>query len=276
MGMPKYIRTSAKAMSYVSDAWAVRFAYKLFITPIRFPMPEREKGMDTLSIKYPMVLPHANKDIMVYEYGEGQKKALLVHGWSGRGTQLFTMANLLKKLGYKVISFDAPGHGKATKNQTHLLEFIETIHFLNDKFNGFDVMIGHSLGAVATLNSLARGIQVKKAVAISGGNNMVDVLEDFIGQLGLKKKIAPKLKSFFEEKLHNKMEDYHVAEQVKKISVSILLIHDKNDMDVPYQSSVAIHKNAVDAQLLLTEKLGHRKILGDEDVLSEIQKFIES
>src|SRR5690606_38103077 len=55
--VPKYIRTSARAMSYVSEKWVIRFAYKLFISPVRFPTPKREKGMDTFSVKYPMILP---------------------------------------------------------------------------------------------------------------------------------------------------------------------------------------------------------------------------
>lgn len=272
--VPKYVRTSAKAMSFVSDRWAVRFAYKLFVTPARFPMPAREEGMDTFSVKFPMVLPESHKDILVYEYGEGQKTALLVHGWSGRGTQLFSIANLLKKSGYKVISFDAPGHGKSSKNKTHLLEFMEAVTLLDDKYNGFDVIVGHSLGAVTTLNCLARGVRAKKAVAVSGGNNMVDVLEDFVKKLGLKEKISPKLQRYFEKKLHNKMEDYHVAEQARKIDIPVLLIHDKNDLDVPYQSSVDIHKAMSESTLFLTEKLGHRKILGDKNVLEEIERFL--
>lgn len=274
--VPKYIRTSARAMSYVSDKWVIRFAYKLFISPVRFPTPEREKGMDAFSIKYPLILPQSGKDILVYEYGEGQKTALLVHGWSGRGTQLFAIANLLKMRGYKVISFDAPGHGKSSKTKTHLLEFMETVTFLDEKFQGFDVIVGHSLGAVTTLNCLARGVRAQKAVAISSGDNMVDVLRDFVKKIGLKEKIVVKLQRYFEHKLHNKMADYHVAEQAKKINVPVLLIHDKNDLDVPYQSSVEIHQSMSNATLLLTEKLGHRKILGDENVLKNIANFLEN
>ena len=29
-----------------------------------------------------------NKTVVIYRYGKGDKKILLVHGWSGRGTQL--------------------------------------------------------------------------------------------------------------------------------------------------------------------------------------------
>jgi esterase/lipase len=43
----------------------------------------------------------------VYQYGQSDKKVLLVHGWSGRGTQLVKIADALLKSGYSTISFDA-------------------------------------------------------------------------------------------------------------------------------------------------------------------------
>src|SRR5690606_41090897 len=69
------------------------------------------------------------------------------------------------------------------KTKTHLLEFMETVTFLDEKFQGFDVIVGHSLGAVTTLNCLARGVRAQKAVAISSRDNMVDVLRDFVKKL---------------------------------------------------------------------------------------------
>lgn len=37
----------------------------------------------------------------------------MVHGWSGRGTQMSKIAEALVEQGYRIISFDAPAHGKA-------------------------------------------------------------------------------------------------------------------------------------------------------------------
>jgi alpha-beta hydrolase superfamily lysophospholipase len=53
------------------------------------------------------------------------KKILLVHGWSGRGTQLFKIADELLKQGYSTISFDAPAHGKSP-GKTIMVDFITT------------------------------------------------------------------------------------------------------------------------------------------------------
>jgi alpha-beta hydrolase superfamily lysophospholipase len=81
------------------------------------------------------------------------KKVLLVHGWSGRGTQLFKIADELLKQGYSTISFDAPAHGKSPGKTTIMVDFITTILEIEKQFGPFDAAIGHSLGGMSVLNN---------------------------------------------------------------------------------------------------------------------------
>lgn len=55
------------------------------------------------------------------------------------------MANLEKALlekGYSVISFDAPGHGKSPGKISMMPFFIETGHFLKNRYGPFEAAIG--------------------------------------------------------------------------------------------------------------------------------------
>lgn len=271
---PKYIKKTAKLLSFFSDKLAIQFAIKLFVTPIKFPTPNRELNMEKKSKIFPLELPKAKKDFVVYENGNGSKKALLIHGWNGRGTQLVSIAKELLDLGYTVISFDAPGHGKSSKNTTVMTEFIESAFVLERYYKEFDLVIGHSLGAMSAINALGRGFKSKKAIIIGSGDDVMNIIKDFVKTIGLKEKIAPKLKEIFEMKYNEKVENYTVHEQIKKIEIPVLIIHDKNDLDVPYTASETIHKNAKLSKLLLTEKLGHRKILGDAKVIKQIKEFV--
>ena len=72
------------------------------------------------------------------------------------------------------------------------------------------------------------------------------------------------------------MESYSGGIATKDVHVPVLLIPDKNDDDVPYTASVNIHNNLKNSEILLTENLGHRKVLGDESVISKIQEFLEN
>jgi len=273
--IPQYIRSSVKALSFLSNKWATKLAMKLFITPFKFPLPKREIHMDTFSVKYPLELPKAKKDILVYENGNGTKKALLIHGWNGRGTQLFSIAKELTQSGYTVISFDAPGHGKASKNTSVMTEFMEAAFVLERKYDGFDIVIGHSLGGMTAINVLSRGFQARKAVIIGSGDIIQDIMDDFIKRIGLKPKIGIKLKELFEKTYNENIDNYTISNQIQKVKIPVLIIHDRNDLDVPYTAAEHIYSKAPNAELYLTEKLGHRKILGNGNVLQKIKEFIE-
>src|SRR5690606_25139762 len=126
--IPTAVLLTAKVFSLVSEKLTTRFAARLFTTPIRHKLPKRELAMETKSQQSPLAIPSINKEINVFEYGTSDRNVLLVHGWSGRGTQLVKIADALVANGYKVISFDAPAHGKSTGKTTLMPEFVMSIH----------------------------------------------------------------------------------------------------------------------------------------------------
>lgn len=97
---------------------------------------------------------------------------------------------------------------------------------------------------------------------------------DFIQKLQLKPTIGLLLKKYFEEKFKEPMENYAASFSAKSITIPVLIIHDKDDDDVAIKAAHNIHKNLKNSTLMITEGLGHRKILGDTEVLKSIKKFI--
>jgi pimeloyl-ACP methyl ester carboxylesterase len=71
------------------------------------------------------------------------------------------------------------------------------------------------------------------------------------------------------------MEDYGSSFVSKDISQPILIIHDKNDDDVDVKAAYQINKSLKNSQLMITEGLGHRKILGDKIVIENSIKFLK-
>ena len=272
--IPNYIKNTSKVLLAVNKKLAAVFALKLFETPIKHNLPKREQKMFDVSQKNILKLPTSGKEIMEYENTFGSPKVLLVHGWNGRGTQLVTIAKLFKELGYKIVSFDAPGHGKTIKDTANMKHFIEAIFELDKKHQGFDVIIGHSLGGMSTINALGRGLQAKKAIIIGSGNKTHDIVADFLNSIGMGSKINSLFVKMFNHKENDDITNYDVVPHAKNVTCNVLVLHDKNDDDVPYTASVAIHENLTNSKLVLTENLGHRKILGDEKVISIIEKFV--
>ncbi|VXA96192.1 Alpha/beta hydrolase [Flavobacterium sp. 9AF] len=273
--IPKMIIYLFSILQKTSTHLTVKMASKLFTTPIKYKIPKREFTMDKESNQKLIQIPKIKKEIMVYEYGKDTKKILLVHGWSGRGTQLVKIADKMTKLGYSTISFDAPAHGKSPGKNTLMPEFIESIIELERIYGPFEFAIGHSLGSMSILNAIKRGLQIKKAIIIGSGDSVMDILNDFVYKLRLNPKIAMKMREYFEKKYQIDMESYSSYVVAKDCNIPILLIHDKHDDDVPYTASKNIHLNLKNSKIILTENLGHRKILGDTVVINAIESFLK-
>lgn len=274
--IPKPILITAKFLEAISPKLAMLFAAKLFVRPIKHKIPKREIHMVQKSSQSKLFVPSLKKNIVVYNYGESDKKILLVHGWSGRGTQLVKIADEMLKLGYSTISFDAPAHGKSDGKTTIMTEFIASIIEIEKQFGPFEFAIGHSLGGMSILNAIKQNLIVKKAIIIGSGDIIQDVIDDFIQKLQLKPKIGLLLKNHFEKKYNEPMENYSASFSAKSVTIPVLIIHDKDDDDVALKAAHNIHKHLKNSTIMITEGLGHRKILGDTKVIESIKEFISN
>jgi pimeloyl-ACP methyl ester carboxylesterase len=273
---PKYILQTGKLLTTLSPKLASRFAARLFLTPFRYKLPIREKEMDTQSIQENLLVPSINRKIVVYKYGTGKKKILLVHGWSGRGTQMAIMAKELVNQGYCVISFDAPAHGKAPGKISMMPFFIHSIHHLERTYGPFNAAIGHSLGGMSLLKAVKDGFQINKLIIIGTANSITHITQEFARNMRLNKEVAQKMKAYFDRKFGEDMDNYSGALSAKDVNVPTLIIHDRDDVDVHLSSAHEIHANLINSELYITEELGHRKILGDSKVINKISTFLGS
>ncbi len=239
-------------------------------------MPNRELAMDKNTKQEIIFVPKINKKIVVYHYGNSPKKILLVHGWSGRGTQLVKFADELIRLGYSTISFDAPAHGKSKTKTTLMPEFIASILELEKTYGSFEFAIGHSLGGMALLNSVKQGLQLKKLIVIGSGDKIEDILHEYVKKLELKPIVASKMSTLFEKRFGEPMENYAAHVAAKQVNIPTLVIHDENDYEVPIFCGKNIFKHLPNGEMYVTQRLGHRKILGDANVINKSVDFIQN
>ena len=274
--IPRSILLASKFISLISSRLTILFAAKLFTTPIKHTIPKRELGMEQISTQKKLHIPTINKTVVVYQYGQSNKKVLLVHGWSGRGTQLVKIADTLINTGYSTISFDAPAHGKSPGNQTIMTDFIAAILEIEKQYGPFESAVGHSLGGMSILNAIKKGMKLNTAIIIGSGDVIQDIIEDFIAKLQLKPNLATDLRLHFEKKYGEKMNDYSAYKAAKEITIPVLVIHDKDDPEVPVKAGQHIYDHLKNGKLLLTEGLGNRKILGDAEVIQKTVQFMSA
>ncbi|SDX81838.1 Pimeloyl-ACP methyl ester carboxylesterase [Lutibacter oricola] len=272
--VPKVFIIIGHTLQAISHNWATLYAIRLFKTPFRFKTPERELKMKTSSKISKHLISSLNKEITTYSYGSSKRKILLVHGWSGRGTQLYKIADKLIENDFMTISFDAPAHGNSSGKTTMMPEFVASIIQLEKEFGPFEFAIGHSLGAMAVLNAAKKDLNVQKIISIGSGDIITDIITNFTQKLKLKPIIITKMKEYFFKNFGKDIDTYSASISAKEVKVPTLIIHDTDDKEVSVSCAHNIRQNLQQGEILITNGLGHNRILKDDFVIERIVEFI--
>jgi hypothetical protein len=87
-----------------------------------------------------------------FRWGNGKKKIWLTHGWGSKAADFFELINTLRQKDVSVISFDAPGNGSSEGELSNLILYTKAITAVVAEWGVPDILIGHSLGAMANIN----------------------------------------------------------------------------------------------------------------------------
>ena len=274
--IPKSILYTGKLLQIISPKLAMRFAFKLFMTPYKFKRPRREDKMYEEATKKMMLVPSLQKKIQIYKYGTSKKKILLIHGWAGRGTQLFKIADFFIEKGYAIVSFDATAHGDSEGKTSAMTEFIPSILEIEKQHGPFEFAVGHSLGSMALLNAVKQGFDLKKIAIIGTADSITKICHQFVERLGLKLKVAVLLKARLDSELGFDAEELSANIAAKEVTIPTLVIHDNNDTDVPVNCAKTVHKSLENSELMITDGLGHRRVLCNTEVIEKMNSFFEN
>lgn len=272
----KLLRLSFRIGGRLSPTIAGRFAYKLWLTPTRFKIPAREQiVLDKARLTHHQI---DKKNIVSFSWGDDNPRTplvLLVHGWSGRGTQLGSFVQPLLDAGYRVLSFDAPAHGKSSGKQTNLYEIADTILALQKHYGDIDAAITHSFGGPCIATAIQRGFKTNRIVSISPPATAKGLIKNFSRTLHVPKKAEEIMIHQIERTFgKNIWEDVAMVNSIKGVPIPSLLIHDTNDTDIPWQEGEAVARAWNDAKFIKTSGLGHRRILRDDFVIETTVGYI--
>lgn len=270
----RWLRFSFVVLNTISPGWGARRAYRLWFTSPRFPEPAREQRWREQAQEF--VIEHEHGPLTVYRWGQGPS-VLLVHGWSGRGTQMGAIAQPLVKLGYSVVAFDAPGHGRSAGTGTNAFQVAAALVSVAEQSAPLRAIIAHSFGTMATTLALHQGLLVDKVVCISAPTSLQFLIDRFCQTLGINTNTRQRLKQMLEQEFGDDIwqqieSDRHVLDS----NATALIIHDKDDVDVPWQWSERLAKAWPHSHFWLTSGLGHRRILRNRRVIDSICDFIEN
>ncbi|MFE9815963.1 alpha/beta hydrolase [Streptomyces sp. NPDC005773] len=266
-------------VSRVSGGLAGAGTYTLFHMPLaRSRMRNSERELfgkaDTGRLKV------NGKLAVTYRWGDGERPVLLVHGWQSRGSRLADFVPGLLDRGYSVITFDAPGHGDASGRSTTILEYRDIITGLQNEYGEFEAVIAHSLGALGSFFALQGGVTAKRIVTISGVCDYDYLIEEFSSALKLRGPLKAQLHQRVAKNLFPGMPaeltPFSAVNTVTDLEPPLLVIHDEDDTRISVKQGRRLAAAfGGQARLIITSGLGHRRILGDADVVRTVLDFVE-
>ena len=152
---------AAAAVSPPLAAWGLE---RLFRTPKRQAIPAHEQSWLSRA-QYAQIQVGVYR-VATWSWGSGPT-VLLVHGWGGRGSQLGAFIEPLVSRGYRVVAFDAPGHGRTNGTMSSLPEISQTVASLARHLGPVHTIIAHSVGAAATTLALRSPLEVQRLVYVA-------------------------------------------------------------------------------------------------------------
>ncbi|WP_187285182.1 alpha/beta hydrolase [Streptomyces sp. OR43] len=273
------VSAALNATSRLSGGLAGAGTYTLFHMPLaRSSMRDSERELfGDAHIQRQRV---NGKLAATYRWGNGARPVLLVHGWQSRASRLADFVPGLLDRGYSVIAFDAPGHGDATGRSTTILEYRDIIAGLQDEYGEFEAVIAHSLGALGAFFALQGGVKAKRVATISGVCDYDYLIEEFCSTLRLRHPLKARLHQHVAKNLFPGLPadrtPFSAVNTVADLEPPLLIIHDEDDTRISVRQGRRLAAAfGGQARLLITTGLGHRRILGDANVVRSVLDFVE-
>jgi pimeloyl-ACP methyl ester carboxylesterase len=266
------VRTTFAILGRVAPGLAATWALDLFFTPRGRRRSRRIEASLAGARRFEVNVDGGR--VAGWSWGNGPA-VYLVHGWAGVGGQLAAFAAPLLASGFRVVTFDAPGHGVSAGRRSSIVHFASALREVVALEGKAYAVIAHSLGAAAAARALTQGLEVRRVVFVGPTGGPRDWSERFRRHLGVPAPVMAEMRARSERWLGARWEDFDVPALARTQAAPLLVVHDRDDAEVPWTDGAAIARAWPGARLVTTTGLGHRRILRDERVVSQAVAFVK-
>lgn len=274
------VRRTFALLERFAPAVGARWATELWCTP---PAVE-------MSLKMPPGVPPSRPVDAAWDghsiagemWGDGPP-VYLVHGWGGCRAHLGVFVKPLVEAGYRVIAFDLPSHndsgpGKLAAGRTTIVECAAAVRAVVGEYGAAHAIIAHSLGAKAAALAIAQGTPARRLVFLAPMGDFSLYLDLFADRHGF----GPRIRTRMHRRLDRRLGMPLLATDISAVAARsdnppLLLVHDPDDPDSPYETSQRIVGLWPQASLVTTHGLGrlaHYRVLRHRPALRAAIEFV--
>jgi pimeloyl-ACP methyl ester carboxylesterase len=275
------VRRALGLLERFAPAVGARWAVELWCTP---PAVEASLRMPPgVPQSAPVEAAWDGHRIAGEAWGEGPT-VYLVHGWGGCRAHLGVFVKPLVDAGHRVIAFDLPSHndsepGDLAPGRTTIIECAEAVRAFVRTHGRAHAIVGHSLGAKAAALAVGRGADVDKLVFLAPMGDFSWYLDVFADRHGFGPRIRRGLHRRLDGRLKMPLYDTDIAAVARTLGdpPALLVVHDPDDPDSPYEMSRRIDDVWPGARLVTTRGLGrlaHYRILRHRPAINAVLEFL--
>ena len=265
------VRAAFAVLARVAPGLAARWALDLFFTP--HGRRRSRRGSAFLAAGRRLDVRVEGRRVVGWSWGHGPN-VYLVHGWAGVAGQMAAFGPPLVASGFRVLAFDAPGHGVSEGRRASIVHFARALRAIAAQEGEAYAVIAHSLGAAATTHALTEGLHLSRAVFVGPTAGPRDWADRFRNHLGIPTHVMDAMRERSERWLGLSWEQFDIPRLAQSQRLPLLVFHDRHDLEVPWKDGAAIAAAWPGARLVTTTGLGHQRILRDQGVVREAVSFV--
>ena len=258
---------------------SAHIAYKLLFTPrkrnfqhlIGQPFPE-------LACQSRTFITQEGTKLQAREWGLNGDYILLVSDFDDHATRMYAFIPPLVKAGFRVITFDAPGHGCSDGKEVCIPRYGRAIADIIHQLVNVHSIIAHGVGgtsAAFSLRHLNRQVNIENLVLISTPNDVENLIGNYAKPLRLPNSIKLAFHNLLESIGGENVKQFNTTAKTYDSKVrQVLVVHDKQNPFHSYKEAKDIFFSWPNASLLTTENLGHFGPTQHPEVIDKVTAFI--
>jgi len=269
------VRAAFRVLERSAPALGARWAEHLW-----FALPRRRAVRDQ---PHPggsdFTVTVAGRQVHGTEWGTGPT-VYLMHGWAGHQGHLAPFVAPLVQRGFRVVAFDAPSHGASEPGRhgprsSSLPEFADALAAVVADRGPAHGIVAHSMGAAAAAVAVADGTPAGRIAMLAPMASPRAYGLQFGAALGFGDRTYERLMIRIERRVGTALQRFDVPALGQAGTMPpTMIIHDREDGLMAPTHGTAIASAWPGSRLRLTTGLGHRRLLRDPDVVTEVVSFV--
>ena len=277
----RYYKLKFRLLGLFAPKKAARSAFKLFCTPFS-GKPERAMPLIFEKAARISIEIEGNLTLRGWRWEPENevsinKKILILHGFDSYSYRFEKYIRPLRKEGFEVMAFDAPGHGISDGKTINSLQYKNAILRIEKSFGTFYGIMAHSVGGLAASLASEHLPNLKKLVLIAPAVEITRPIDSFSKMVSLPEKVKERMYKLIIKIGKLPVSYFDTRRAIEQVTVPTLWLHDEEDAICPYKDVLPVKELGLPhVTFHITKGLGHSNIYRDPETVKTIVSFFTS